>query len=82
MPPEPTANVTFGVASERSRGGCVLWVMTPNTLRFWKPDEDALLRDMIAAGKSWTMISARLRRTIKQVRDRERLLRHRAKLEL
>ena len=53
--------------------------MTPNTLHFWKPDEDAQLRQMIAAGKSWTLISAKLGRPIKQVRDRDRLLRHRAK---
>jgi hypothetical protein len=41
----------------------------------WTPEEDARLVDLIAAGKSWTFISAALRRNMNSVRLHAKALR-------
>jgi DNA-binding CsgD family transcriptional regulator len=41
----------------------------------WTPEEDELLRKLVSAGKSWVLISAKLKRTIKQVQAHHRHLR-------
>ena len=40
----------------------------------WTPEEDRKLLEMIADGKSWTLISAILRRGMSSIKDRARLL--------
>jgi hypothetical protein len=40
------------------------------TKRPWKPEEDRQLREMLDAGKTITMISLRLKRTVTAVRGR------------
>ncbi len=47
----------------------------------WMEDEDRKLLDLIAAGKSWVLISAILRRSQKSVRTRVQTLRRQAKLD-
>ena len=44
----------------------------------WKPEEDMRLIELIEAGKSWVLISAILKRSVKTLQDRSRLLRRRA----
>ena len=41
----------------------------------WTPDEEKRLLDLIAAGKSWTLISAKLRRSMSTIRQRAKQLR-------
>jgi len=43
--------------------------------RPWKPEEDALLREMAEAGKSPFLASARLKRSASAVKDRASTLR-------
>jgi len=45
----------------------------------WTPDEDRRLLELIEAGKSWVVISANLRRTVKSVQDRARQLKAKGK---
>ena len=40
----------------------------------WTPDEDRRLLELIEAGKSWVLISANLKRTVKSIRDHAREL--------
>jgi hypothetical protein len=42
--------------------------------RYWRPDEDVVLLELVRAGKSWVLISAKLGRTMKQAQDRHRML--------
>jgi hypothetical protein len=44
----------------------------------WKTEEDLRLRELVEAGKSWVLISARLKRSMKKVQDRHRLLKRRS----
>jgi hypothetical protein len=46
-----------------------------NRRRFWEPDEDKQLREMVEAGKSPAMIALRLKRTVAAVRGRLTVLR-------
>jgi DNA-binding NarL/FixJ family response regulator len=41
----------------------------------WTPEEDERLLDLIAAGKSWTMISGILKRSMKSVKLHAKTLR-------
>jgi hypothetical protein len=41
----------------------------------WTPKEDERLRDLIAAGKSWTLISGILKRSMKSVKLHAKSLR-------
>jgi hypothetical protein len=43
----------------------------------WKTEEDLFLLELVAAGKSWVLISAKLKRSIKRLQDRHRLLKRR-----
>jgi DNA-directed RNA polymerase alpha subunit len=45
----------------------------------WTPEDDRRLLDLIAAGKSWVLISANLKRSEKSVRVRANYLRRQAK---
>jgi hypothetical protein len=44
----------------------------------WKPEEDDILLELVKAGKSWVLISAKLKRTIERVQMRHRVLRRRS----
>lgn len=44
----------------------------------WKPEEDEKLRALVRAGKSWVLISAKLKRSIKHVQLRHGVLRRRS----
>jgi hypothetical protein len=44
------------------------------TKRPWKPEEERQLREMVDAGKTITMISLRLKRTVTAVRGRMGIL--------
>jgi DNA-binding NarL/FixJ family response regulator len=41
----------------------------------WTPEEDERLLDLIAAGKSWTLISGMLKRSMKSVKLHAKTLR-------
>ena len=41
----------------------------------WTPEEDERLLDLIAAGKSWTLISGMLKRSMKSVKLHAKALR-------
>ena len=43
----------------------------------WKPEEDKRLIELVEAGKSWVLISAILKRSVKTLQNRHRLLRRR-----
>jgi len=45
----------------------------------WTPEEDRRLLDLIEAGKSWLLISANLKRTVKSIRDRAQRLKAKEK---
>jgi hypothetical protein len=45
----------------------------------WTPEEDRRLFDLVEAGKSWVLISAKLKRPAKTIRDRLAYLRRQAK---
>ena len=53
-------------------------VMGSHRSEHWKPEEDMRLIELIEAGKSWVLISAILKRSVKTLQDRSRLLRRRA----
>ena len=55
-------------------------VMGSHRSEHWKPEEDMRLIELIEAGKSWVLISAILKRSVKTLQDRSRLLRRRADL--
>jgi Myb-like DNA-binding domain len=40
----------------------------------WTPEEDRLLLELVQAGKSWVLISAKLKRPLRSVQDRNRYL--------
>jgi Myb-like DNA-binding domain len=40
----------------------------------WTPEEDRRLLEFVQAGKSWVLISANLKRSLKSVQDRARQL--------
>jgi hypothetical protein len=40
----------------------------------WTPEEDRLLLEFVEAGKSWVFISAKLRRTVRSLQERNRYL--------
>lgn len=44
----------------------------------WKPEEDEMLLALVNAGKSWVLISAKLKRTIEHVQLRHGVLRRRS----
>ena len=44
----------------------------------WKPEEDEMLLTLVKAGKSWVLISAKLKRTIEHVQLRHGVLRRRS----
>jgi predicted nucleotidyltransferase len=46
----------------------------------WKTEEDILLLELVEAGKSWVLISAKLKRSIKHVQVRHRLLKRRSRM--
>jgi hypothetical protein len=48
----------------------------------WKPEEDEILLALVKAGKSWVLISAKLKRTIEHVQSRHRALRRRSAVRL
>ena len=52
-------------------------VMGSHRSEHWKPEEDVRLIELIEAGKSWVLISAILKRSVKTLQDRSRLLRRR-----
>ena len=41
----------------------------------WTPEEEKRLRDLIAAGKSWTLISGMIKRSMKSVKLHAKTLR-------
>jgi hypothetical protein len=45
--------------------------------KFWTGEEDQRLLEFVEAGKSWVLISALLKRSMKNVQDRHRLLKRR-----
>jgi hypothetical protein len=45
----------------------------------WTPEEDRRLFELIEAGKSWVLISAKLKRPTKTIHDRLSYLRRQAK---
>jgi len=44
----------------------------------WKAKKDQHFRELVEVGKSWVLISAILKRSIKRVQDRHRLLKRRS----
>lgn len=48
----------------------------------WKPEEDEMLLAPVNAGKSWVLVSAKLKRTIGHVQLRRGVLRRRAPILL
>ena len=48
----------------------------------WKPEEDEMLPAPVRAGKSWVLVSAKLKRTIGHVQLRRGVLRRRAPILL
>jgi Myb-like DNA-binding domain len=46
----------------------------------WKNEEDLRLLELVEAGKSWVLIAAKLKRSIKSLQDRHRLLKRRLRL--
>jgi hypothetical protein len=48
----------------------------------WQPEEDEILRKLVKAGKSWVLISAKLKRSIEHVRYRHRRLLRRTAIRL
>jgi hypothetical protein len=40
----------------------------------WKPEDDRRLRELVEAGRSWVLISAILKRSIRSPQDRNRYL--------
>jgi hypothetical protein len=40
----------------------------------WKPEDDRRLRELVEAGRSWVLISAMLKRSIRSLQDRNRYL--------
>jgi|HubBroStandDraft_5_1064220.scaffolds.fasta_scaffold79824_1 predicted DNA-binding ribbon-helix-helix protein len=53
--------------------------LMPRQLRQpWKPEEDEILLELVKAGKSWVLISAKLKRTIEHTQLRYRVLRRRS----
>jgi hypothetical protein len=48
----------------------------------WYPEEDEILRQLVKARKSWVLISAKLKRSIKHVRYHQRVLFRRSALPL
>ena len=51
-------------------------VMGSHRSEHWKPEEDVRLIELIEAGKSWVLISALLKRSVKTLQDQ--VLRRRA----
>jgi hypothetical protein len=48
----------------------------------WPPEEDEILLALVKVGKSWVLISAKLKRTIEHVQLRHRVLRRRSAVRL
>jgi hypothetical protein len=59
------------------KGAGQMAVQRPDPL---KTEEDLRLLELVEAGKSWVLISAKLKRSIKHVQDRHRLLKRRSRL--
>ena len=53
-----------------SRVGLTTLAMTNRSFRLWTEDEDNLLRSMAAAGKSITLMTAKLGRPIRHIKAR------------
>jgi hypothetical protein len=78
--------ITLASVNPARLGSAADGAVTGNALaersnRKWSEDEDRLLKEMRAAGKSFVRIAAALKRTLKGVRGRHAILRVRARLE-